>query len=163
MADTTMITVDGTFAAAIRSRNVSPKTLTKAARIVADGRIHPTDDPGVYRVDGDHGSYWVGVVSDHRGVCTCPAGTHGKWCAHLVAAIVTHTATTSAAPETQGGRLAGHDGAGPDGDDHTSCRDCGVDPEWDGGLCWDCWHRAADEEAGERGYAAMVDDQLGAW
>lgn len=55
----------------------------KAARLRAQGRVHPVDLVRAHVVQGDHAAYFV--VTDREGIefCTCPASGE---CSHIIAA-----------------------------------------------------------------------------
>ncbi len=160
--DTTATLARDTFAAAIRAGNVSAATIRKAARLAGEGRIRQTA-PATYQVDSPSGhTYRMHVVNGHRGVCDCPAGRHGRWCAHLIAAVVTWmTENGWAAPETQDGPPQPGGDTGPDDDDGSWCDRCDVNPVWtDDGLCVDCDTDRWDEWAADAAYDAAIEDTL---
>lgn len=61
----------------------SEAVIDKAARLLAEGRVAPTDGDFIFEVTGDSGTYWPVVVTDDRSFCPCPAQTG---CSHLQAA-----------------------------------------------------------------------------
>jgi uncharacterized Zn finger protein len=70
-------------------RIVNPKRIRQKAR---SHRIHPTVQPGLYRVEsGESGNaYWVLLDTvEASGICTCPWGKHHfpSGCSHVVAAL----------------------------------------------------------------------------
>lgn len=61
----------------------SEAVIDKAARLLAEERVEPTDGALVFEVRGDTETYWPVVVSEDRRFCPCPA--QGS-CSHVMAA-----------------------------------------------------------------------------
>lgn len=63
---------------------MSAATESKAARLLADGKVDPLPvSAQIFRVDGDTGIWFV-TVSASIQLCTCPSTTR---CSHLEAAV----------------------------------------------------------------------------
>ena len=80
--------------AAIRVSDAKAEQVAKAAELIDDGGIVPTSRPGVYAATSSDGTT-IYVVNLNDQTCTCPAGQHARYCYHLVAATILHTARTA--------------------------------------------------------------------
>jgi uncharacterized Zn finger protein len=80
--------------AAARTADVNAGQLAKAVELIDDGGIVPVSRPGVYAATSSDGTT-IYVVNLTDATCTCPAGQHGRYCYHMVAATILHTARTS--------------------------------------------------------------------
>ena len=61
----------------------SEAVIDKAARLLAEGRVEPTNGDVLFEVTGDTDTYWPVVVTEDRRFCPCPAQTS---CSHVRAA-----------------------------------------------------------------------------
>jgi hypothetical protein len=81
-------------AARAAQADVKPGQLAKAVELIDDGGIVPVSRPGIYAATSSDGTT-IYVTNLNDGTCTCPAGQHGRYCYHLAAASILHTARTS--------------------------------------------------------------------
>ena len=66
-------------------------TVEKARRLLGSQRVEPLGAGGIWRVEGDHGTYIVAALDDWTtAACTCPAGANApkgepSTCSHVAA------------------------------------------------------------------------------
>lgn len=80
--------------AAVRASDAKAEQIAKAAELIDDGGIVPVSRPGIYAATSSDGTT-IYVVNLPDQTCTCPAGQHGRYCYHLVAATILNAARTS--------------------------------------------------------------------